>query len=106
MLRNYSVVAFRTLYANKLQSAINVLGLAVGMACCDILLLFVLDELGHDGFHVKKNQLHQVYARTQNGDELKASGVTPSPLAETLLKAIPEIKMRPARILVLPFCCG
>jgi hypothetical protein len=92
MLKNYFVIAFRTLRQNALQSTINVLGLAVGMACCGILMLFVLDELSHDDFHAKKHQLHQVYMRAQNGGELKASGVTPGPLAETLLRAIPEVK--------------
>ncbi len=48
MLENYLLIAWRNLRANKLFSAINVLGLAIGLACCILILLFVRNELSYD----------------------------------------------------------
>jgi putative ABC transport system permease protein len=48
MLRNYLTVAFRNLVANKLHAAINIGGLAVGLAACLLILLFVRDELSYE----------------------------------------------------------
>ncbi len=53
MLRNYFKIALRNLWRHKSYSFINVSGLAVGMACCLLILLFVQDELVYDRFHQK-----------------------------------------------------
>jgi predicted permease len=92
MLRNYLKIAWRNLVKNKLHSGINVVGLAVGMACCGVLALFVLDELGHDQFHQKRERLHWVWNRTNDNGTMQAYNNTPNVMAETLLKTIPEVK--------------
>ena len=51
MLRNYLTVALRHLLRHKLYSAINISGLAIGMACCILILLSVRHELSYDRFH-------------------------------------------------------
>ena len=53
MLRNYLTIAYRQLLRHKGYSLINILGLAVGIACCLIILLYVQDELSFDNFHEK-----------------------------------------------------
>jgi putative ABC transport system permease protein len=54
MLRNYFKIALRNLWRHKSYSFINISGLAVGMACCLLILLFVQDELAYDRFHARK----------------------------------------------------
>ena len=51
MLRNYITVAWRSIVRNKLHTGINVAGLAVGMATCILIMLWVKAELGFDRFH-------------------------------------------------------
>ena len=50
MLRNYLTVAIRNLAANKLQSTINLGGLAVGLAACLLILLYVQDERSYEAW--------------------------------------------------------
>ena len=53
MLKNYLKTAWRNLWKNKIYSSINVAGLAIGMAACIIILLFVSYERSFDNFHSK-----------------------------------------------------
>ncbi len=92
MLQNYLIVAWRNLAKNKAFSSINIVGLAVGMACCGVLTLFVLDELSHNQFHEKKNQLHWVWNRSSDNGTMQAFNNTPNVMAGTLLKVLPEVK--------------
>lgn len=64
MLTNYLKIAIRNLTRNKGYTFINVGGLAVGMACCMIILLFVRDELSYDRFHEKADQIYRVAVNT------------------------------------------
>jgi len=61
MLRNYLKIAFRNLRKQKLYSLINVLGLAVGLAFCLLVLLFVNHELSYDQFHSDKERIYRLY---------------------------------------------
>ena len=54
MFRNYFKTAWRNLWKNKIYSFINITGLAIGMAACILILLFVFYERSFDNFH-KKN---------------------------------------------------
>jgi putative ABC transport system permease protein len=54
MIKNYLKIAWRNLWKNKVFSFINVIGLAIGMAACIVIMLFVLFERSFDNFH-KKN---------------------------------------------------
>ena len=54
MLKNYLKTAFRYLWRNKGYSLINILGLAVGVACCLLITIYVRDEMGFDKFHEKE----------------------------------------------------
>ena len=58
MFRNYLTIAIRNLLRHRVYSAINILGLAVGMACCFLILLFVQDELSYDRFHEKADRIY------------------------------------------------
>ncbi len=60
MLKNYLKIALRNFRKHKIHAAINVSGLAIGMACCVLILLHVQDELRFDGFHQKAGRIHRV----------------------------------------------
>ena len=57
MIKNYLTVAIRNIARNKTFSAINILGLAIGMACCILILLYVQDELSFSPCTMKLNRL-------------------------------------------------
>lgn len=58
MFKNYFKIAFRNILRNKLSATINLMGLAVGMACFILIALWVQDELSYDNFHVNKDNLY------------------------------------------------
>lgn len=92
MIRNYILIAWRNLVRNKLVSSINILGLALGMTCCMLIMLWVYNERGMDGFHVNKKDLYQVYERHYNDGKVDADYLTQGLLAGELKRTVPEIK--------------
>ena len=63
MIKNYFKVAIRYLLRNKGYTAINVLGLAIGVTCCILMMLFVRSEWSYDKFHSKIRSYLPVVAR-------------------------------------------
>jgi putative ABC transport system permease protein len=61
MLKNYIKIAFRNLRKQKLYSLINILGLALGLAFCVLVLLFINDELTYDHFHEDKDRIYRLF---------------------------------------------
>lgn len=92
MFRNYLKIAFRNLFRHKTFSAINILGMALGMACSLLIILWVQDEKAVDGFHVNGKQLYQVYERDHNDGKVDAGYPTQGMLAEELKRVIPEVQ--------------
>ncbi|HVU93584.1 MAG TPA: ABC transporter permease [Puia sp.] len=60
MIKNYLLVAIRNFRKGKVYSFINLLGLAVGMTCCFLILIFVRDELSYDHFQKKLDRLYRI----------------------------------------------
>jgi len=60
MFLNYVKIALRNLFRNKLYSFLNIIGLAIGITCCTLILLFVQDELSYDRFHEKAENIYRV----------------------------------------------
>ncbi len=92
MIKSYFKVAWRKLTGNKLLSVINISGLALGITCSLLILLWVQDENSVDGFHTNKDQLYQVYERNYFDGKVEASYPTQGILADELKKVIPEIQ--------------
>jgi putative ABC transport system permease protein len=61
MLRNYFIIAWRSLHKSRVYSFINIAGLSIGLACSMFIFLWVADERSWDNFHEKKNELNRVY---------------------------------------------
>ena len=92
MFKNYLTIALRNLLRHKGYSAINVLGLAIGIACCVLILLYVQDELSYDQHHEKKDRIYRlVESATVAGRPIEAA-VTPPPWAPVLAKDYPIIE--------------
>jgi len=91
MFSNYIKIAWRNLIKNKAFTAINIAGLAIGIATCLMILLFVQDELSFDRFNEKASQIVRVVFRgTMNGEKMKESSVM-APVATTLRNDYPEV---------------
>jgi putative ABC transport system permease protein len=93
MLKNYFKIAFRNLFKNKVYSFINIFGLAVGIACCMLIGLYVYNEWSYDEFHSKSDRLYRAWVHEDYGnDEIYFNSVTPFILASTLEANIPEVE--------------
>ena len=66
MLSNYLKITFRNLFKYKAFSLINISGLAIGMTCCILILLWVLDELSFDRFHENSGDIYRIICRVKN----------------------------------------
>lgn len=92
MIKNYIKIAFRNLIKSKAYSFINIAGLAIGMSCSILILLWVQDELSINKFHKDIDQIFQV-SETQyyaGGQEFKIFN-TPNPLGPALKNENPEV---------------
>ena len=92
MFRNYLITAWRNLLRNKAFSFINIFGLALGLACSLLILLWVQDERQIDAFHAASPHLYQVYERVFSVGKVDATTATPGLLARELKRKIPGIK--------------
>lgn len=92
MLGNYFKIAWRNFTHNTTFSLINVLGLALGLACSLLIFLWVMDERSVDAFHKNGKQLYQVYERNYFDGKIEAGYATQGLLAQELKKVVPEIQ--------------
>lgn len=92
MLKNYFKIAFRNLLRNKGYSAINIVGLAVGMAAAMLILLWIQDELSYDEFHENKDRIYEVWNRKSSDGEISCSNSVSAPTAQAIEKDLPEVE--------------
>lgn len=99
MLRNYLTVALRNLARHKLYSAINIGGLAVGLAACLLILLFVRDELSYERWIAKADRIANVEITFHvPGREPISAATSPGPLAAALAKDFSSDVERAVRV--------
>lgn len=93
MLRNYLKIAFRALWRSKVHSAINVIGLSLGITSCVLITLFVYDEWTFDTFHSKADRIYRVFARENWGENQDFFyTTTPFPMGPALKENIAEVE--------------
>jgi putative ABC transport system permease protein len=92
MIKNYFKIAWRNMIRNKAFSLINILGLALGLTCSLLIMLWVQDEKNVDAFHANAKYLYQVYERNNYDGKTDAGYSTQGLLAEELKRVIPEIQ--------------
>jgi putative ABC transport system permease protein len=92
MFRNYLRVAWRNLWKSKIFSAINIAGLAIGMAACIIIMLFVSYEKSFDGFHSKNIYRLNEVQKFEGMVEPQNVALSMFPMGPTLKNEFPEIR--------------
>ncbi|MEM1134744.1 MAG: ABC transporter permease [Bacteroidota bacterium] len=92
MIQSYFKIAFRNIARNKAFSAINILGLVLGMVCSLLIFLWIQDERSIDNFHTNGEHLYRVYTRNYNSEYLDVNYKTSALLPEELKTVIPEIQ--------------
>jgi predicted permease len=91
VLKNYLKVALRNIRRHPGYSTINIAGLAIGLACCLFILIWVMDELSYDKFHENAPHLYRVEENQYYSGRVYHVTVTPYPLAPALKADFPEI---------------
>ncbi|MBL7871142.1 MAG: ABC transporter permease [Cyclobacteriaceae bacterium] len=91
MYKSYLKVAWRNLLKSQGLFAINIAGLAIGIATCLIIMLFVVDELSFDRFNEKADQMVRVVLKGKVNGEVIKEAVTAAPVAATLEAEFPEV---------------
>ena len=79
MLRNFLTIALRNIYKNALYSSINIFGLAIGIMCTILIVLWVVDEISYDRFIPKSDRLYQVYANAEFDGKINSWRSVPLP---------------------------
>lgn len=91
MLYNYLKVALRLLQKHKGYAAINIAGLALGLACCLLILLYVQDERSYDRFYPDAERIYRVAVNEVTPTSNVDYPLTPVPMAAALADDYPEI---------------
>jgi len=91
MIKNYLRVALRNLRNYKAFSLINIIGLAVGIACCVAIMLFVQDELSYDRYNKHAGQIYRptLLGRVNGHDIISAT--SPAAMGPTIYHDIPDV---------------
>lgn len=92
MFKNYLKVAVRNFFKHRGFSFINIFGLAVGVACCLTIVLYVLDEISYDRYHDRAEQIYRVGIDGYINNIAFHGVVTCSPMAQTLVREFPEVE--------------
>lgn len=92
MLKNYFKVAIRNLLRHKVYSSINIAGLALGIACCLLLSLYIQDELSVDTHHNRLDDLYRITTQFESNRGLNKMGTSSPPIAMTMWDELSEIE--------------
>jgi len=92
MIKNYIKTAIRSLSKNKGFTAINVLGLALGLASCLLIIFYVFDELNYDKYNTKADRIYRINEDISFGGNSNSYAVTPAPMAAALKNDFPEVE--------------
>jgi putative ABC transport system permease protein len=92
MFRNYFKTALRNLWRSKGFSAINIVGLAIGLATCLLIVLYVIDELSYDKWNVKADRIYRLDAEIKFGGNHLFLAVAPPLAGPSMLQDYPEVQ--------------
>ncbi|MBL0355880.1 MAG: ABC transporter permease [Chitinophagaceae bacterium] len=83
MIKNYFKTAWRNLMKNKTFSLINIIGLAVSMSVCLLIILIIADQKSYDRFHTKRDRIYRIATEGKNGNQM-ATASSALPLGQEL----------------------
>ena len=92
MLRSYLKIALRNLWKNKTHTVINIVGLAIGMTCCILIVMYVADELGYDRHWPNGDRIYRMALERKYPDRSTRYAIIPHSYAQSVKREIPEIE--------------
>jgi len=92
MLKNLIKISIRNIVRDKAYSLINVAGLTIGITCSLFLMMYIIDELSYDKYHVNANNIYRVVSNVKEPDDAFVWRITQMPLADELRDNYPEVK--------------
>lgn len=92
MLKNLITIALRNIRKDKIYSAINILGLSIGITCSVFLLMYILDELSYDRYHHDADNIYRVVSNIKEPDNAFTWAVAQIPLGDELRDNYPEVR--------------
>ncbi|WP_461081359.1 ABC transporter permease [Spirosoma flavus] len=92
MLLNYLKIAIRNLWRNKLYTGLNIGGLAIGLAACLVMVLYVNHEFTYDAFHPKADRIARITSHMKTLESPLSIASAPMLLAEVLKRDYPEVE--------------
>ena len=92
MFKNFIKTALRNLFKHRGYSLLNIAGLAIGMATCILILMFVVDELSYDSYNEHADRIYRVSMDARYGGRDFNVAVCAAPAAQTLINDYPEVE--------------
>ena len=92
MFKNYLKIAIRNLWKNKGFSAINIFGLASGLAICLLIIFYVNNELGYDQYNTKADRIYRIDGDLRFGGNHFVMAQAPDPMGPTLKQDFPQVE--------------
>ncbi|HLK30911.1 MAG TPA: ABC transporter permease, partial [Puia sp.] len=92
MLKNYFKLAIRNLWKNKIFSSINLVGLALGIACSLGIFIIVHYESSFDNFHTDSKNIYRIVSDIRLSDGTEYQSGVPYPLADAFRVDFPQVK--------------
>lgn len=99
MIRNYLLLAIKHLRKQKVFSVINILGLTVGITCCFMIFLFIMNEMSYDNFHKNGKNIYRIMRTGEtNGERREVPWVSPA-YATALMNDYPGAIKQAVRVM-------
>jgi len=92
MFKNYLIITLRNLVRQKGYTAINLLGLATGIACAVLIFLYVQDELSYENSHSKADNIYRMSIVAEINGKKDRFAIIPAPAGPKLMEDYPEVK--------------
>ncbi|WP_298893407.1 ABC transporter permease [uncultured Psychroserpens sp.] len=92
MIKNYFKIAWRNLLKKKSFTAINIIGLSLGIGCFIMISMFVIDEISYDRYHEKADRIYRINSDVIFGGTELSMAVTSDPMGEVLKNDYPEVE--------------
>ncbi|WP_247233127.1 ABC transporter permease [Telluribacter sp. SYSU D00476] len=92
MLQNYLKIAWRNLLKNKVNTAINIIGLSIGMVCCILIVMYVSDELSYDRYWPQGERIYRMALERKYPDRVTKYAIIPASYAQDVKRELPEVE--------------
>ena len=92
MIKNYLKIAIRNIKRHKMYSFINILGLAIGIACCLLIMLYIQDELSYDRFHKNADRIYRINTDLKFGGSELHTPITSDMMGQLMKQDYSEVE--------------